>query len=182
MANFSGSFKVLEVTGTTKKEALDKAPFAIMGDATQAYKNWAKKQVDGITEASKKLFYQEYLQKKSKCVAGVGYAVTVESAVEDTKLRPYKINDVKREGKRKYKTIYQIVDKNTGAIIGSVDTTKQAAKEYVKKLYTDKGFKGDVVVKYTKQVIDGEPIAFTANYAPSKSSHMGTYVVFGVEA
>ena len=32
------NFKRMEVTGATKEEALAKAPFDIMGDATQAYK------------------------------------------------------------------------------------------------------------------------------------------------
>lgn len=182
MNDFSGRFLVLEVTGLTKKEALGKAPIAIMGDATQAYKNWLKKQENGVTEASKKQFYLDYLQKKSKNVPGVGYSITVESAVEDTKQRPYKITDVKNEqGKRKYQTIYQIINKNTGEIMGSVDSTKAKAKEKVKEIYK-KGFRGSVVVKYTKQVVGGEPIAFTADYAPSKSSHVGTYIVFGVEA
>ena len=38
------NFKRMEVTGATKDEALAKAPFDIMGDATQAYKIWKKKQ------------------------------------------------------------------------------------------------------------------------------------------
>ena len=38
------NFKKLEVTGATKEEALAKAPFQIIGDATQAFKNWKKKQ------------------------------------------------------------------------------------------------------------------------------------------
>ena len=38
------NFKAIEVTGSTKEEALAKAPFDIMGDATQAYKIWKKKQ------------------------------------------------------------------------------------------------------------------------------------------
>ena len=60
--------------------------------------------------------------------------------------------------------------------MGSVDSTKAKAKEKVKEIYK-KGFRGSVVVKYTKQVVGGEPIAFTADYAPSKSSHVGTYIV-----
>ena len=43
MANFV-NFQKLEVSGSTKAEALENAPFGIMGDATQAYKNWRAKQ------------------------------------------------------------------------------------------------------------------------------------------
>ena len=104
------NFKRMEVNGATKEEALAKAPFDIMGDATQAYKIWRKKQVNGVTDADKKEFMLEYLAKKSKNCAGVGFSITIESAVADTRERPYKIEDVKNDkGARKYKTIYQII-------------------------------------------------------------------------
>ena len=181
MAQFL-NFKVMEVTGATKEEALNKAPFDIMGDATQAYKNWRKAQVNGVTEADKKQFMLDYLSKKSKNVIGVGFSITLESAVADTRERPYSINDVKNEsGVRKYKTTYQIVDKTTGALLASTNETKAKAKEITKQLYTDKGFKGDVICTYTKQVVDGEPVAFTAEYTPSKSARVGSYLLFGIE-
>ena len=176
------NFKRMEVNGATKEEALAKAPFDIMGDATQAYKIWRKKQVNGVTDAEKKEFMLEQLAKKSKNCAGVGFSITIESAVADTRERPYKIEDVKNDkGARKYKTIYQIIDKATGAVIAQTDETKAKAKEIAKALYTDKGFKGDLICTYTKQVVDGEPTAFTATYTPSKSSRVGSYLVFGIE-
>ena len=176
------NFKRMEVNGATKEEALAKAPFDIMGDATQAYKIWRKKQVNGVTDADKKEFMLEYLAKKSKNCAGVGFSITIESAVADTRERPYKIEDVKNDkGARKYKTIYQIVDKASGKVLAQTDETKAKAKELAKALYTDKGFKGDLICTYTKQVVDGEPTAFTATYTPSKSSRVGSYLVFGIE-
>ena len=176
------NFKRMEVNGATKEEALAKAPFDIMGDATQAYKIWRKKQVNGVTDADKKEFMLEYLAKKSKNCAGVGFSITIESAVADTRERPYKIEDVKNDkGARKYKTIYQIIDKATGAVMAKTDETKAKSKEIAKPLYTDKGFKGDLICTYTKQVVDGEPTAFTATYTPSKSSRVGSYLVFGIE-
>ena len=181
MAQFL-NFKVMEVTGATKEEALNKAPFDIMGDATQAYKLWKKKQVNGVTEADKKMFMLDYLNKKSKNVTGVGFAITLESAVADTRERPYRIDDVKNElGARKYKTIYQFVDKATGKVLAQVDGTKAKAKKLVKSLYTDKDYQGDLVCNYTKQVVDGQPTAFTATYTPSKSSRVGSYLCFGIE-
>jgi len=176
------NFKKLEVTGATKEEALAKAPFQIIGDATQAFKNWKKKQTDGITDAMIKAFCLEYIEKKSKSAAGIGYSITVEAAVADTRERPYKINDVKNEkGKRKYVTTYELVDDTTGEVVAMTQETKAVAKEQAKELYK-KGFKHNITCKYTKQVLDGEPIAFTAEYTPSKSSKVGTYLVFGVEA
>lgn len=59
------NFKTLEVTGATKQEALNNAPFKVLYDATQAYKNWMEKQKQEgttVTEAMKKNFYVEYLE------------------------------------------------------------------------------------------------------------------------
>lgn len=176
------NFKRMEVTGATKEEALAKAPFDIMGDATQAYKMFRKKQVNGVTDADKKQFMLDYLAKKSKNVAGVGFVITEEAAVADTRERPYAIKDTKNEqGARAYKTIYQLVDDATGAVIAETDETKAKAKELAKDLYVNKGYKGSLTCVYTKQVVKGEPVAFKASYTPSKSSRIGTYLVFGIE-
>lgn len=175
------NFKKVEVTGVTKEEALAKAPFEIMGDATQAYKTWRKKQLNGVTEADKKQFMLDYLEKKSKAVAGVGFAITDESAIADTRERPYRVIDVKNEhGARKYVTVYQIVDAETGVVLAETNETKAKAKELAKELYTEKGFRGNTKCHYTKQVLDGEPIAFTTEYAPSKNSRVGSYTCFGI--
>ena len=175
------NFKKLEVCGATKQEALDKAPFKVLYDATQAYRHWKEKQ-DTITEGNLKDFMQEYLQKKTKNAPGVGCSITVESAVADTRERPYKITDVKNEkGKRKYSTIYIVKDRDTNEIIAKCDETKAKAKDIVKELYKS-GFKGRVICNYTKEVTEGEPVAFYADYAPSKSTKQGVYTVFGIEA
>lgn len=181
MAQFL-NFKVMEVNGATKEEALENVPFDIMGDATQAYKMWKKKQVGTITESDKRQFMLDYLAKKSKNVAGVGFVITLESAIADTRERPYRIDDVKNElGTRKYKTVYQIMDKDTGKVLAQAEGTKARAKELVKALYTEKGYKGNIIVSYAKVVMDGQPIAFTATYTPSKSTRSGSYLCFGVE-
>ena len=146
------------------------------------YKIWKKKQVNGVTDADKKQFMLDYLSKKSKNVAGVGFSITLESAIADSRERPYSIHDKKNEsGARKYKTTYQLIDKATGSVIAETNETKAKAKEIAKDLYVDKGFKGNIICTYTKQVVDGEPIAFEAEYTPSKSSRVGSYLVFGVE-
>ena len=175
------NFKRMEVTGVSKEEAFAQAPFAIMGDATQAYNRWLKENPNA-SDGNVKQFMIDYLAKKSKNVAGIGYTIVRKSAIADTRERPYKIEDVKNEkGARKYKTIYQIIDKKTGAVLATAEGTKTKAKEVTKKLFTDKGFKGTIVCKYTKQVVDGEPVAFTAKYEPSKNSRPGEYTVFGIE-
>ena len=109
--------------------------------------------------------------------------ITIEAGAADTRERPYKVNDVKNEkGKRKYKTTYQLIDKKSGSVIAETSETKAKAKEIAKSLYTDKGYKGDIVCTYTKQVLEGEPIAFEVEYTPSKSAKKGTYLCFGIVA
>lgn len=181
MAQFI-NFKKLEVTGATKEEALKKAPFEIMGDATQAYKTWKKSQTGAITETNKTQFMLDYLTKKSKNIPGVGFSITLESAVVDSRERPYSIEDVRNaSGARKYKTTYQLRDKETGAVVAQTDETKAKAKDIARDLYINKGYKGDLICTYTKQVVNGEPTAFKVTYTPSKNTRIGSYLVFGIE-
>ncbi len=207
------SFKRMEVTGMSKEEALAKAPFNTNlpgADCTQALRNYKKAHVgQAFTDVDMKKFMLEQLEKKTRNTPGNGCYIVVESAVADTRERPYKISDVKNEEKsRKYGTIFTLTDESTGAVVAKTsakyvqDTdkdgnpltnedgspkmvwkyaTKAQAKELAKKLYTEDGFKGNLVCTYTKQVIKGEPVAFTTTYTPSKSTRVGTYLVFGVE-
>ena len=172
----------VELVGAAKEEAFKSAPFFVQGDATQAYKNWESKQEGSVTEAMKNDFYMDYLKKKSKFAPGTGFAIVLQSAVEDTRVRPYSIEDVKNEkGKRKYKTTYEIIDDTTGEILGTTQETKAKAKEIAKDLYK-KGLKHNTTCRYTHQVVEGEPIAFKAKYAPSKATRQGKYIAFGVRA
>lgn len=181
MENFI-NFKKLEVTGRTKQEALEKAPFYIQGDATQAFKLWKKSMVNGVTERDIKQFCVAYLTKKSKNAPGSGFYVTLDPAVADTRERPYRIEDVKNEGgKRKYLKTYVLSDATTGEVLATTNETKAKAKEVAKDMYKN-GFRGDIVCTLTKSVVEGEPVAFRSYYTPSKASHAGTYLVFGVEA
>lgn len=181
MENFK-SFKRMEVIGSTKDEAFAKAPFEIMGDATQAYKLWKQQHTSGITDTDIKQFMIDYLNKKSKNVTGVGFSITLESAIADTRERPYSISDIKNtKGARSWETVYQVVDEATGNVLAKTNETKAKAKELIRSLYIDKNYKGNCTCYITKQVKDGEPIAFTSKYTPSKGSRCGRYMVFGFE-
>ncbi len=176
------NFKVMEVTGATKEEAIAKAPFSVMGDATQAFKLWKKKQVRGITEADKKQFMLDYLSKKSKNVAGVGFVITQEAAVADTRERPYKIEDKKNEqGARKFKKVYRWIDTETDQTVVETNTTKADAKKALANAYT-KGYKGDAKLVVLHKCVEGQEVVAVAHYTPSKGSRVGTYTVFGIEA
>lgn len=180
MANFNGIFKSLVVSGETKELALANGPFkSYLKDATQAYKNWREKQ-NVVTPEAEKEFMVEYTKKYSKGAPGIGFSITLTPAVASTRERPYKITDVKNEqGKRKYVTNYVIKDMETGEVLATCDETKAKAKEIAKELYK-KGLKHKITCTYQKLVAEGEPVAFKGEYVPSKGSHNGTYMVFGV--
>ncbi len=177
------SFKRLEVTGVTKEDALANAPFGIQGDATQAYRNARKAHTGAWTDADMKKFMLDYLSKKSKNLPGVGFSITIESAVADTRERPYAIEDIKNEqGSRKYKTVYRWIDDKTGETVVEVDTTKADAKNAIKREYTENGYKGNAHLVMVKKCVEGQDVVAKVRYTPSKSSRVGTYLVFGIES
>jgi glutaredoxin-related protein len=176
------NFEVVELTGATKEDAFNKAPFFISGDATQSYKKWEEKQEGVITDAMKREFFISYLKKKNNMAPGAGFAITVQSAVKDSRQRPYTFHDVKNEkGARKWKKTYEIKDDVTKEVIGATQDTKAKAKEIAKELFKN-GLKHNITCTYTKQVVNGEPVAFKAEYTPSKSSQPGKYIAFGIKA
>ena len=232
MATNVMNFKKFEVTGATKAEAIEKLSDVfsvndgnVKGDATQAYKNWEKAQVNGITEASKKVFMAEYLAKK-KAIAGEAYVITETPAVANTREKPYKVENVKNEeGRRDFDKAYNLIDEATGAILGTVSTTmgkvdkvvkdeegnpvmktvvkkdkdgneievevketekvegkirptKTDANEAAKALILA-GHRGNILIEEVRETKN--PIVSKVLYTPSKSSKVGTYVVFGIE-
>lgn len=176
------NFKRMEVTGMTKEEALANAPFGIQGDATQAFRNAKKNHTGSWTDSDTKQFMLDYLAKKSKNLPGVGFSITVESAVADTRERPYTINDIKNDkGARKYKTVYSWRDDATGKTVVETDTTKADAKNAIKREYTENGYRGNASLVMVKKCIEGQAVVAKACYTPSKSSRPGVYLVFGIE-
>lgn len=202
------NFKRMEVTGATKEEALSYAPFGIQGDATQAYRNARKAHIGAWTDADMKQFMLDYLTKKSKNLPGVGFYITEESAVVNTRERCYKIEDIKSEGPRKTGKVYQLIDAATNQVLAETEAkmvpqtdkegnvlkdeegntrmkvsseTKVAAKEMAKDLIVNKGFRGKGYARLTKQVVEGEDKVFTFEYTPSKNAKAGRYILFGIE-
>lgn len=174
------NFKKVEVNAYTKDEAIEKAPFQIIKDATQAWKAAGKP----LMGTALNEFLAAKLQKETKFASGIGCIITIDSGTEDTRERPYSVKDIKNEqGKRKFGMSFLVTNKETGEVLFiATGSTKAEAIEKAKKLYTEKGFKGDLYGQYIKVVTEGEPGAFEVSYTPSKSTHLGKYLVFGVEA
>ena len=175
------NFKRVEVKAYTKAEAIDqvKDVFFVQRDATQA---WRKAGEPSHLDKEFKVFCANYLEKHTKNAPGTACMITYRAGAADTRERPYKMNDVVNEkGKRKYVTTYLLKDKSTGEELAKTTENKKKAQELAKKLYIDGGFRGSIICTYTKEVAEGEPVAFTVDYAPSKSSKEGHYIFFGVE-
>ena len=179
------NFKKVEIVAESKEAAIAQVEenlFHINGDATQAYKNWKTKQSNGVTERGVKEFMLDYLEKKGKSCPGAGYLITMESSVADTRERPYRIENVKGEGKRKFKTTYVAIDEETGVTIGKWDTNKADALNAIKDMYKDGLFKGNFRLDKVKEVIEGQATVAKGWYTPSKNTKKGTWIAFGIEA
>lgn len=178
------NFEKAEVVATNKKEAIEMVTNIYghcRGEATQAYKIWLEKQHGVVSDRALKEFMLDYLNKKTKNCPGDGCFITLESAVSDTRERPYVITDVKNEhGKRKYKKVYQVIDDETGLVLAEVLTNKADAKNKSKELIKN-GFHGKISCKLAHKVVEGQEVVFTAEYAPSKNTKPGRYMVFGIK-
>lgn len=175
------NFKRVEVKAFTKAEAIDqvKDTFFVQRDATQA---WKKAGEPSPLDSNFKAFCANYLEKHTKNAPGSACVIVYKAGSADTRERPYKITDVVNEkGKRKYVTTYIIKDKKTGNELAKTTENKSKAKELAKKLYTEGNYRGSAICTYTKEVAEGEPTAFTIDYAPSKSSKEGHFIFFGIE-
>lgn len=176
------NFEVIEVTAPSKEEAAAQLPFSIMKDATMAFNNWKKKQEGAITELMKKSWMIDYIEANSKNAPGVGFTITLEPAVADTREHPYSYADVKNtQGRRVFTRVFQLVDSETHKILGLVEGTKAEAAKVAKKIIED-GHKGEIEAYITHHVTEGEKLAFKVKYTPSKNAHNGTWIAFGIKA
>lgn len=180
------NFDKSEIVATSKEEAKEimvNTMFGYGGDATQAYNLWMEKQGGAVTDRALKEFMLDYLAKKSKNCPNVGYLITLTSAVKDTRERPYKIENVKNEdGKRKFKTVYKWMDKETGVEVAKSDKNKADAMNAIKELYKSGAYKGDAELVKSKDVVEGQAVVATAKYTPSKNTKNGHYIAFGIKA
>ena len=173
------NFQKKQIVAVSKEAAKDAAPFKVIGDATQAYKAFAKKSPNA-TDAVVREFFLDYLKKKVKLAAGVGYIVTLESASVNTRERPYKVANVKNVGKRKWRTTREIIEKSTDKVLATVETTKADAINTAKTLFKEGKAQSTLFIKAVKSTENC--IEATIEYVPSKGSHDGKYLVFGVVA
>ena len=170
-------FKKTEVIGTTKDEAIRNAqPLNLRVDATQAYKKWAKE--NATNEDNVKEWMKEYLKKKKFTMPNDGAYIVIQSAVTDSRERPYKVEKPKYENRTHSPEKFYVLRDKTGNEVGRTKTSKDAdakAKEFVID------FKEDVTINYEWVAKEKNSLYATVKYTPSKGTQPCKLLVFGYQ-
>ena len=169
------NFKSIKVSAASLDEAIASVEerFHVCGNATQSFKNAKAKHTGAWTERDEKAWMLDYCEAKNRSCPGTGFYIVEESAVADSRERPYKFETVKKT--------YSWIDDATGTVIAKVRTNKTDADNVLKKMYKDGSYKGDAKCVISKEYIEGESVVSIAKYVPSKNTRKGTWVFFGIE-
>ena len=167
-------FKKFEVIGITKDAAIKESGLNLRVDATQAYKKWAKEHT--TNEDDVKEWMKDYLKKKKFTMPNDGAYIVLQSAVADSRERPYKVEKPKYEARTHSPEKFYVLRDATGNEVGREKTSKaaeQTAKEYVAE------FKESVSINYEWVSKEKNSLYATVKYTPSKGSQPCKLLVFG---
>lgn len=177
------NFKATTVSAATLDEAKDKIAeeyFVVLKNATQALKNAKAKHAGTWTERDEKAWMLDYCQTQNRSCPGTGFYIVIESAIDATRERPYQFVNVKNDGKRKYKSTYNLINDRTGLSVGKVTTNQKDAENTLKEMYKSGELKDSVTCRLTKEVVEGTSDVFKATYKPGKNTRPGTWKFFGI--
>jgi len=167
-------FKKFETIGVTKDAAMKDSGLNLRVDATQAYKKWAKENT--TNEDNVKEWMKDYLKKKKLTMPNDGAYIVLQSAVADSRERPYKVEKPKYDARTHSPEKFYILRDMTGNEVGRTKTSKeaeQAAKEYV----TD--YKESVTINIEWVAKEKNSLYASVKYTPSKGSQPCKLLVFG---
>ena len=168
-------FKKFETIGTTKDAAIKESGLNLRVDATQAYKKWAKE--NAVTEDNQKEWMKEYLKKKKFTMPNDGAYIVLQSAVADTRERPYKVNKPKYDARTHTpERFYVGRAQDTNEELFTEKTSKaaeQAAKEWV----TENHVGVNLVIE--TRLKEKNSLYASVDYVPSKGSQPCKLLVFG---
>jgi hypothetical protein len=168
-------FKKFEVIGTTKDAAIKESNLNLRVDATQAYKKWAKE--NPTNEDNVKEWMKDYLKKKKLTMPNDGAYIVLQSAVLDSRERPYKVNKIKYDA-RTHTPIKVYVGRaqDTNEELFTEKTAKaaeQAAKEWV----IDNHVGVNLVIE--TRLKEKNSLYGSVDYVPSKGTQPCKILVFG---
>lgn len=177
MTDVQTVFKKFEVIGTTKDEAIrNAAPLNLRVDATQAYKKWAKENVE--SEDNVKEWMKDYLKKKKFTMPNDGAYIVLQSPVLDTRERPYKIEKPKYDARTHSPEKFYIIRDAANTEVGREKTSKaaeQAAKEFVAEM------KESVTINIEWRAKEKNTLFEKVLYTPSKGAQKAKMLVFGYQ-
>jgi hypothetical protein len=172
-------FKKFEVIGTTKDEAIKQAaPLNLRVDATQSYKKWAK---DNTTnEDDVKDWMKSYLKKKKWTMPNDGAYIVLQSAVLDSRQRPYEVVKPKYEKRtHSFEKFYVGRAQDTGEELfreKNAKAAEQAAKEWI----TENQVGVDIHIE--ARIKEKNSLYAQVNYKPSKGTQPCKLLVFGYQS
>ena len=167
-------FRKFETIGTTKDEAMKESGLNLRVDATQSYKKWAKD--NAVTEDSQKEWMKEYLKKKKLTMPNDGAYIVLQSAVADTRERPYKVEKPKYDARTHSPEKFYILRDSNGNEVGREKTSK-AAEQSAKDFVAD--FKESVTINIEWVAKEKNSLYANVKYTPSKGSQKCKMLVFG---
>ena len=167
-------FKKFEVIGVTKDEAMSNSGLNLRVDATQSYKKWAKE--NAVTEDNQKEWMKDYLKKKKFTMPNDGAYIVLQSAVADTRERPYKVDKVKYEARTHSPEKFYVIRDAANNEVGREKTSKaaeQAAKEWVIENHVG------VNLVIETRLKEKNSLYATVDYVPSKGTVPCKMIAFG---
>ena len=167
-------FKKFEVIGTTKDAAMKESGLNLRVDATQAYKKWAKE--NAVTEDGQKEWMKDYLKKKKFTMPNDGAYIVLQSAVADSRERPYKVEKPKYDARTHSPEKFYILRDSANNEVGREKTSKaaeQAAKEFVAD------YKESVTINIEWVAKEKNSLYANVKYTPSKGAQPCKLLVFG---
>ena len=167
-------FRKFETIGTTKDAAMKESNLNLRVDATQSYKKWAKE--NATNEDNVREWMIEYLKKKKLTMPKDGAYIVLQSAVTDSRERPYKIETVKYDAKTHTAEHFYVLRDEAGNEVGR-EKTKKAAEQAMREYITD--FKENVNAFHEWAPKEKNSLVLKGTYTPSKGTQPCKLLCFG---
>lgn len=169
--------RIENVNANGLNDLQSKVNFTLNVNATSAWKKANMPEGEDFIE-----FCKEYLNKKKLTEAGSGCYIIKTQYIKDGTNKPYKITNVPSNGRRKVKRVFELINSETGAIMGEADSRTEAlqlAKDLITNQRTELGVGVEHHCHIKYKVSNGDDRAFSFKYSPSKKYQEGEYIVFG---
>ena len=195
--------KTVEAQGYNKEKALESTGLDVELDRLKNATTAWKKAGSPLNTKELNKFMAAYIKDKK----AVGAYLVIESASDDTRIRPYSVINEVTKGKRKSSTTYQIKEAdfkvkyvkesetdeegnvtevevpqvtvlNVGAVEGRAPKKDEAMK-IMKELITTN--EKNYVIEIVKEITEGQKYAAYGQYTPSKSAKLGKFMFFVAE-